>query len=194
MNADGYIKTPSNSLLSTNMYTYCENNPVNKIDPTGDFAFTTTLGGIALWKMGVALIGAITALAMTYTIVKNTSSCPTISIPEIKIQPKEEDKEEDIAKPKPRRDPSHYIVAKADPRAEESRKILRDVGIEPLIDPRNLVVLPQIYHASLHTTAYHNYVTEKLKLVEGNKAGVEATLASLRIEILARAAMGIRWD
>jgi len=85
LNADGYIKTPSNSLLSTNMYTYCENNPVNKIDPTGDFAFTTTLGGIALWKMGVALIGAITALAMTYTIVKNTSSCPTISIPEIKI-------------------------------------------------------------------------------------------------------------
>lgn len=37
-----------------------------------------------------------------------------------------------------------------------------------------------------------DYVTEKLKLVEGNKAGVEATLASLRIEILARAAMGIR--
>lgn len=63
-----------------------------------------------------------------------------------------------------------------------------------MIDPKNLVVLPQTYHASLHTTAYHNYVTEKLKLVEGNKAGVEATLASLRIEILARAAMGIRWD
>jgi len=33
----------------------------------------------------VALKGEITALAMKYTIVKNTSSCTTISIPEIKI-------------------------------------------------------------------------------------------------------------
>lgn len=86
------------------------------------------------------------------------------------------------------------IVAKADPRAAEARKILRDVGIEPVTDPRNLVALPRSYHASLHTTAYHSYVTERLRLVEGDKEGVEATLASLRAEIFARSVAGIRWD
>ena len=93
----------------------------------------------------------------------------------------------------PAKDPVHHIVAKADPRAAESRQILRDVGIEPVTDPRNLVVLPQSYHASLHTTAYHNYITERLRPVAGDKAGVEATLASLKAEILARSAAGIRW-
>ena len=92
------------------------------------------------------------------------------------------------------KDPVHHIVAKNDPRAEESRQILRDVGIEPVIDQRNLVVLPKNYHVSLHTTAYHNYVTERLRLVAGDKAGVEATLASLKEEILARSVAGIRWD
>ena len=64
----------------------------------------------------------------------------------------------------------------------------------PETDPRNLVVLPQKYHASLHTTAYHNYVTARLQLVAGDRAGVEATLASLKAEILIRSATGIRWD
>ena len=45
---------------------------------------------------------------------------------------REEEKagEKDVAIPKPRQDPVHHIVAKADPRAAEARKILRDVGIE----------------------------------------------------------------
>ena len=62
-----------------------------------------------------------------------------------------------------------------------------------VIDKR-IGCLPQSYHASLHTTAYHNYITERLRPVAGDKAGVEATLASLKAEILARSAAGIRWD
>ena len=196
INADGYVKTPSDSLLSTNMFVYCENNPLNKFDPTGNFAITATLGGIALWKIGVAIIGAITALIVGDTLVKNPPTFPTISIPKKETTPGSEAKEKtkDIVSPKPRRDPVHHIVAKADPCAAESRKILRDVGIEPVTDPRNLVILPQSYHVSLHTTAYHNYVTERLRLVAGDKAGVEATLVSLEAEILARSSVGIRWD
>ncbi len=107
---------------------------------------------------------------------------------------KAEEKEKDIVSPKPRRDPVHHIVAKADPRAAEARKILRDVGIEPVTDPINLVILPQSYHVSLHTTAYHNYVTAILRQIAGNGAGIEATLVSLKAEILVRSALGIRWD
>lgn len=196
VNPDVYIKTPTDTLLSTNMFAYCENNPVNKFDPTGDFAFAATLGGIALWKIAVALLGTVTVFGMANAIIKNPPKFPAISIPKIEAKPKAKvkDKAKGIAPPKPRRDPVHHIVAKADPRAAESRKILRDVGIEPVTDSRNLVILPQSYHASLHTTAYHNYVTKKLKLVAGDKKKVEATLISLKAEILANSVAGIRWD
>ncbi len=201
INADGYVKTPTDSLFSTNMFAFCENNPVNKSDLTGDFAVpAAVLGGIALWKIGVAVATAAAVLVATYvvadTLAKNPPTFPSISVPKIKVRPKAEikDKTKDIAPSRPRRDPVHHIVAKADPRAAESRKILRDVGIEPVTDLRNLVILPQSYHASLHTTAYHNYITERLQAVEGDKAGVEDTLASLKEEILARSAAGIRWE
>ena len=110
-----------------------------------------------------------TALVVVDTLVKNPPTFPTILIPKIETKPKSEtrDKEKDIAPPKPRRAPVHHIVAKADHRAVESRKILRDVGIEPVADPKNLVILPQSYHVSLYTATYHNYVTERLRPAAG---------------------------
>ena len=193
INADGYIST-GQGLLSTNMFAYCENNPVNKFDPTGNFALTATLGGIALWKIGGVIVGAVTALVIADTVAKNPPSLPSISLPKIESKSESDSDTKDLAPPKLHLDPVHHIVAKADFRAAESRKILRDVGIEPVTDPKNLVILPQGYHSSMHTTAYHKYVVERLRPVAGDRAGVEATLASLRIEILARSAVGIRWD
>ena len=51
-----------------------------------------------------------------------------------------------------------------------------------------------MYHASLHTNAYYNYVNSRLRLVAGDKAAVEATLYEIRLEILLRSSMGERWD
>ena len=36
MNADGYVAT-GQSILGNNMFSYCDNNPVNREDPTGHF-------------------------------------------------------------------------------------------------------------------------------------------------------------
>ena len=193
INADGYIQTPTDSLLSSNTFAYCENNPVNKVDLTGDFALTATLGGIALWKIGVALAGAVAVVAAANKIRKNR---PTITIIKVTAKPNVEEEEvaAEVVVPKPRRDPTHHIVAKLDHRAEDSRKILRGVGIDPETDPRNLVVLPQNYHVHLHTDAYHEYVYNRLKLVEGDYDLVVATLASLKAEILLYSTLGIRWD
>ena len=56
------------------------------------------------------------------------------------------------------------------------------------------MVLPQNYHVHLHTNAYHEYVYNRLKLVEGDYDLVVATLASLKAEILLYSTLGIRWD
>ena len=198
VNADGDIST-GQGILGNNMFAYSMNNPVNMSDLTGEIAVAATLGGIALWKLGLAIAGAVGAIVVTDAIAKNPPALPPISFPRIDIKPKSETKPETrdivptLPKP-PAKDPVHHIVAKADLRAAESRQILRDVGIEPVTDLRNLVVLPQSYHASLHTTAYHNYVTERLRAVAGDRAGVEATLASIKRQILIRSTLGIRWD
>jgi RHS repeat-associated protein len=43
--ADGYAST-GQGIISTNMFAYCNNNPVNMIDPTGNMAITAGLAGI----------------------------------------------------------------------------------------------------------------------------------------------------
>ena len=46
INADdtAYVDTNSGTPLSTNMFAYCENNPVNKVDPNGYWSITITHG------------------------------------------------------------------------------------------------------------------------------------------------------
>ena len=194
LNADGYADT-GDSTTSTNMFAYCGNNPVTRSDPTGQIF---GIDDAAFWISAAAVlaIGALWTATMTETKDFTLPSAPSISWPKDDLKPKVDSKEKELAPTLPKRpkDPVHHIVAKADPRAAESRQILRDVGIDPLTDPINLVTLPQSYHASLHTTAYYNYVTEKLRPVAGNKAGVEMTLGTIRSEILVRSTLGIRWD
>ena len=40
INADAHIVTDQNSALAANMYSYCQNNPVNNDDPSGEFLNT----------------------------------------------------------------------------------------------------------------------------------------------------------
>jgi len=47
INADSYASTDATGLLSTNMFAYCENDPVNKSDPSGEF-FDTVLDIVSL--------------------------------------------------------------------------------------------------------------------------------------------------
>ena len=200
VNADGQLNTTS--LLGYNLFAYCENNPVVRIDPNGDFYITGTAVGYGLAYLCAAVVSTVAGVILADVIsdvlnklsaIFSRSKTEEIETPKSVTEAEEKDVSTTLQKTIPK-DPVHHIVAKADPRAAESRQILMDVGIEPLTDPRNLVPLPKSYHASLHTTAYHNYVTERLRPVAGDKAAIEATLASIKAEILVRSAAGIRWD
>ena len=47
ISADGYVST-SQGILGNNMFAYCGNNPVNMVDPTGEFSLTVILVCIAI--------------------------------------------------------------------------------------------------------------------------------------------------
>ncbi len=194
LNADGFVST-GQGVLGNNMFAYCGNNPVNRVDPSGELAISATAFTIA--TLGMLFLGVVTiwVLASAIVMAQYPATLPSISLPEIKSKPKAAEKEVAIPSPKPSpRDPVHHIVAKADPRAAEARQILRDVGLEPLTESKNLVVLPRKYHASLHTNAYYRYINDRLRPVAGDRVAVEMTLDSLRNEILERSLLGIRWD
>ena len=54
INADTYTTTDADGLLSTNMFAYCENNPVMGVDPTGEFS---------MFAAANFVIGAVTGAA-----------------------------------------------------------------------------------------------------------------------------------
>ena len=65
LNADALVST-GQGLLGNNMFAYCDNSPVNKADPTGEFGILSTLAvaGIAISAVvGGLVAGASTALS-----------------------------------------------------------------------------------------------------------------------------------
>ena len=109
INADGYVST-GQGVLGNNMFAYCLNNPVNMSDPTGEFAISATLGGIALWKIGVAIVGLVGTFILADTIAKNPPAFPSISLPKIESKPKSDSKEKDIAPAIPKAPPKKETV------------------------------------------------------------------------------------
>ena len=214
INADGQLSGVGGDMQGYNLFAYCQNDPVNMSDPDGKEAIGFL--GALLWKLAGYVAGALVVTALCYIVatpagqdvigglgrtVGKTYDRVTEGIAQIKRGLRNNTKTgsstKDIAPsiPKgPARDPVHHIVAKAAPDAAEAREILRGVGIDSWTDPRNLVVLPQKYHVSLHTRAYYAYVNSRLRAVAGDRAGVETTLASLKLELIARSAENIRWD
>ena len=68
INADGYLSTDVEGLLSANMFAYCENNPVNMSDSSGNWPNWATklvaaVAVVAVVAVTVATAGAGTAIA-----------------------------------------------------------------------------------------------------------------------------------
>lgn len=57
INTDSYASTDVTGLLSTNMFAYCENDPVNRSDPSGE-----------IWATIAKMAVGATISAATYTV------------------------------------------------------------------------------------------------------------------------------
>ena len=62
INADGQLNTTS--LLGYNLFAYCENNPVVRIDPNGAFAITGTAVGYGLAYLCAAVVSTVAGMIL----------------------------------------------------------------------------------------------------------------------------------
>ena len=72
INADTYTTTDADGLLSTNMFAYCENNPISRNDESGEF-WNTVIGAVAGAVVG-GISAAICGTSVTAGIVSGALS------------------------------------------------------------------------------------------------------------------------
>ena len=70
INADSYASTDATGLLSANMFAYCENDPVNRSDPSGELCYHVIASAIG---------GAATSLAVYLATTKNVDAMGVIT-------------------------------------------------------------------------------------------------------------------
>ena len=168
------------TVLSTNIFTYCENNAVNNIDCNGNEIITLSVLGV---YMVVSLVVALTAIAIVNTpsfkrgwsdlcdkIGTGLSNALNGLGNTVKwIASKSKENTNDIyksfskvkSKPKYKSNTElHHIVAKGSKKAIEARNALANVGIKYKTDDRNLIRIKTGLHRRLHTNKYYAFVNE----------------------------------
>ena len=158
INADdtAYIGA-TGTVLSANIFTYCENNPINYTDSTGRFLLVDDI--VYLIVLGTIVVSAV---VITYSIlsipaVKESINrlCDLIGNSVRSVCNDLGDAIDDViarakAKSKSKNNEVHHIVAKKAKAAEGSRKLLKKVNIKTS-DSVNLISINYRLHKHLHT-------------------------------------------
>ena len=192
INADdtAYIGA-TGTVLSANIFTYCENNPINYTDSTGRFLLVDDI--VYLIVLGTIVVSAV---VITYSIlsipaVKESINrlCDLIGNSVRSVCNDLGDAIDDViarakAKSKSKNNEVHHIVAKKAKAAEGSRKLLKKVNIKTS-DSVNLISINYRLHKHLHTKKYHNQVYRLLKRGKGNKKRTLAILGVIKVMLSA---------
>ena len=156
INADGLF---TDGFVGSNLFAYCVNDPVNTVDPTGNFAITAT---VALITFGVALVA--TALAVGISSSPGFQGaveglCESVGDIAGQIKEKLTNSFSKIKKPPNYRSNKevHHIVAQRAPGAAHAQKILAELEIG-INDPVNTVSINTCLHRRLHTKLYYELV------------------------------------
>ena len=156
INADGLF---TDGFVGSNLFAYCVNDPVNTVDPTGNFAITAT---VALITFGVALVATAFAVGISSSpgfqgAVEGL--CESVGDIAGQIKEKLTNSFSKIKKPPNYRSNKevHHIVAQRAPGAAPAQKILAELEIG-INDPVNTVSINTCLHRRLHTKLYYELV------------------------------------
>lgn len=170
-----------------NLFSYCNNNPINNSDPDAHFTLVV-VAGVSISAGAVAAIVAVFSFAFLYatnstfrnavnsivymlanktiTAVKSFASVLSSVVRVAKNSRKYNSNEK------------HHIVAQKDSRASGSRNIINQYGIS-VNDSCNLVSIRKTLHKHLHTTAYHKSI---YSILAGANKGKNRTVKKYRIQ------------
>ena len=200
INADdpNIIQMGSNEKQELNLYTYCVNDPVNCVDPSGYIAISAVIGAIveslpAILSIAVTIIvfNALltnkdfqkgltdilnTVGAAIYTPIKNLTNAIAQAYKKA------------IHDRRVNRNELHHIVAKSSFRAAPARYILSQVKMS-VDNSCNLVSIPYNLHRHLHSGVYYlsvntfmntSYNPVRFKIYSKRCAAVVAALGTLK--------------
>ena len=189
LNADRVIGTNEN-ILSYNVYSYCNNNPIVYFDVEGQTAAS------AILKFGQAIltgiIGGITSSIDGPLPIADIAFAAALTFATTCNRPQILEKEAIQTMPTKKGNHIHHIVAQKAAKAAPARTVLNRVGIK-INNSANLVSLPATYHQHLHTNKYYFNVNMRIILAEqkpfDDKKNVEQELGKIRLELIAQAAI-----
>ena len=183
LNADKHTDTDT-GVVGTNMYTYCNNNPVMFTDPTGEAAIVTSgIIGTIITLIGAAVLISLLAneiikllpslkldalkrsietltekkiqtIKLIRTFVKSLSKAMADYVEVVISEALSKAK---ISSLNNKRIDIHHIVAKKAISGILGRLVLADVGIE-IEDSKNKVAIKYKLHAYLNTNSYNTGV------------------------------------
>ena len=163
---DSFIST-GQGVFGTNMFAYCANNPVNRVDKTGeryeviDPSAIGNYGGGSLLG-GLGIIAA--AKAMWDGFAEHIRN--TLAVAERKNYRSDHE--------------THHIVAKGSYKAEEARTILEELYTNGTEEPINKVSLKTGLHRRIHTDVYYA-ITNTLVTYAHKSANGDKVLARKRV-------------
>ena len=157
INADGYVST-GQGILGTNMFAYCENNPVNRVDPSGECwlsAVLVTLGVVFISTMLTADTSDETIEA--HNVQKQTAvekfNDTTVNVYTPETGKKADDKVNVFLNPKNKK------KGKDNPniQIENSYKITNHYEMEAVL---NVVIENELYDTDIYTRNIGSYIKE----------------------------------
>jgi RHS repeat-associated protein len=186
------------TLLSYNLFGYCDNNPVNKVDYNGNEPITLTILGICFLVTALITLFTINLATnpeflrswnrMCTAIATGISSClgtigsltrGTVSWASSQAKSIAKSIGDSFAqtktRPKYRNNYElHHLVAKAAPNASYAAKILREVLPREVEDSANKLLIKTGLHRRIHTNIYYGWansiVISAYNAANGNRA------------------------